>query len=279
MFHSRAVEISGISSDGQNYYLATEECKKIYTIKISGDTTFLLGTIDLTDERVWAKDVEIEGLTYWNDFLVLSDEKNAMLFGYNILTNHLSKIRIDAPDEVVSHIKTYTGHYGMEGVAINKALSLLYLLREKDGLGNSEIMTFTIHIENQEIVLKYIDQILIKNKNKKERFTDLCFSDSSLYLIKSYYKSREKSKYEICKIKLEKGLLIHGAKGYLKNNKLSSFKCLTKKVKELSKDNYSTNIEGLFISKDSKFFLVSDNAMSSGCRESKEKTALIQVDF
>jgi uncharacterized protein YjiK len=122
-FFDREFETSGLTGNKENLFLAAERCAKIFVIK-KEDMTHI-ETIHLNGNNI-QEGIEIEGITIYKNFLLITDEKNGKLFFFNLKTSSLKEIEIIGKD-----LSSFKSKYGMEGIAVDEKLKILYILRKK----------------------------------------------------------------------------------------------------------------------------------------------------
>ena len=252
-FNDSNMEFSSLAMIGNSFITATERKGKIYSFKLVNnmlvyDKEFPIPTAGGDG------DSQFEAVTTYKNLIILSDEKNTRIIGLDSLSNDI-KLNFQNNDLFPFE----ADQFGIEGVAINEKMDMLYILKERCPSDSTSVIfgfNFKEIIDNKfdlSFKFKHIIDNKICNDNNfspKARYSDICFDSTSnyLYAIKSYY-----SRYSICKFKID------GSSGSINSGcpidsnistHVSSFNRL--------EDLYNTNLEGIWIHKDS-IYLISDN--------------------
>jgi len=263
-FFDREFEISGLTGDDENLFLAAERCGKIFIVE--KESLNHIKTIHLNFDNL-DDGIEIEGLCLYQNFLLITDEKNGKIFSLNLRTEEFNEISVSGKD-----LSSFIGKYGMEGIAIDPASNTLYLLREKNKDLQSEIHTFSLINEAGELKLEYKAQTLIQHGNENWRYTGLSIDvdNNRLLCLKSHYNVRAcpSNRREI---------------EYILLDSFPQKKCKPIMLVSISegvsfmKESFATNVEGIY--SDSKsIYITSDNGEGrKDCNDKSIKTALIKI--
>ena len=260
----REFEISGLTGNEDNLFLAAERCAKIFVV--NKQNRMHIETINLNQDDL-PDGIEIEGLSLYKDFLLITDEKNGNIFSYNLKTEKLSEI-----EPVGKDLSSFKGSYGMEGIAVDVKSKIVYVLRERNKNHQSEIHSFSISEKQGALHLKYRNQTLIQHENKHWRYAGVSIDSENkrLLCLKSYYVGHASSsnKREIEYISFD--ALTHNTAN---PNMLIS---LSKEV-YAARDTYATNVEGIYSDCES-IFVTSDNGEGKkDCSQKSSKTTMIKV--
>lgn len=264
-------EFSGLTVSNNKFYLLSEKCKKIFV----GFNNYYSDGFDLNFSSSSFQNVELEGFCFYqNPILFACDERNAKVIVIDIAHNTATEVPTDAD------LSAWTGNTGFEGIAIDKERNKLFLLREKDGQGHSDIRIFDIIKKDSNFSLKSSETISIDHRNQRWRYSDIAYNESKqqLLLIRSLFEGEcsNANKYTIDTIKIAR--ILTGPKGrskrYLLNSESLTYKDVSSTINSYCK-NYSTNIEGISLDNDF-IYLVSDNKQTDApkCNEKSEKAAL-----
>jgi len=168
----QAVEISGITGCDDTLYLLSEKCKQIHLFNKNELTH--LKTIFLDDINGWSfSDTDLEAVTYYEDFLIISDEneKSAAILVYDISRDTIYQASIDI------QLSLGDDKYGIEGIATNPSMDILYLLRERNREhAASELYTCTIDQDNRILSFRVTDTLELPTP---ERHTGLSLNMSN----------------------------------------------------------------------------------------------------
>lgn len=263
-FFDREFEISGLTGNENNLFLAAERCGKIFVIK--KEDMSHVKTIHLNIDLL-PGGIEIEGLTIYKDFLLIADEKNGKLFSYHLKTNNLVEIEPNGKE-----LSSFKGKYGMEGIAVDEESKTVYVLRERNEKCQSEIHTFSISEKEGLLHLKYKNQTLIQHDNEKWRYTGVSIDPKNrrLLCLKSYY---VKDSPLLDKREIDYILFDALASTTSNSNMLLS---LTKEI-YFMRNSFATNIEGIYSDNES-IFITSDNGEGEkDCSQKSSKTTMIKV--
>lgn len=267
-FFDREFEISGLTGNRDNLFLAAERCEKIFVVK-KEDMTHV-ETIHLNTEKLKSP-IEIEGLTLYKNFLLIADEKKGRVLSYNLTTHQLKVLPTNGKD-----LSSLTGKYGMEGIVVNEKSGILYVLREKNEKNQSEIHTFAISEIDGLIELNYLNHTIIQHENSDWRYAGLSidYINNRLLCLKSCYVEdwSALNKREIDYIKLD--ACFKSTQFTYPNTLLS----LSKDVLFMKK-TYATNIEGIYCDS-SHIYITSDNGEGEkDCSQISSKTAMIRIEL
>ncbi|WP_274474341.1 SdiA-regulated domain-containing protein [Mangrovimonas aestuarii] len=263
-FFDREFEISGLTGNADKLFLAAERCAKIFVIK-KEDMTHV-ETIHLNIDAIKGG-IEIEGLTIYKDFLIISDEKNAKILSYNLKAKSLRSLNPRGKD-----LSSFKGSYGMEGIAVDETSNILYLLREKNEKKQSEIHSFSISEKDGSLNLHFLNQTLIQHESKNWRYTGLSLDtvNKRLLCLKSYY---IKGQPRLCKREIHYLQLDSLTTGIAYSNMLIS---LTSEI-YFMRSSFATNVEGIY-SDDKSIYVTSDNGEGEkDCDQKSTKTIMIKV--
>lgn len=268
------LEISGITGTNGTLFLPSERCGKIMVI--DKNDLSLIKTIDLgrsmassgfTPDEIDV--VEIEGIAFYGNNLLMTDEERTAIYQYNLKTDSVFEVEVDMD------LSGFTGSYGIEGIAVNDGKSLLYLLRErtKGNPSQSEIHTFEI-MDDGHLLLRHKSSLFVQHK-KHWRYCDLFYDVGSelLFCIKSFYKGKERTaKYMVDTLRVNgTGLL---ANGMIHSGGATKFIDLTKHVLN-ERAYYATNIEGIYKT-GTQLYVVSDNGDRIGdCGHKGDRKAML----
>jgi len=287
--YMKAWQLSACTVHKDKIYMAAEKCGKLLVANFDGHLT---GVIDLPFEKLnlISKDIELEGLAIYKEWLLLADESASY---HQLYSYHLNEKRfsiINASDVLIND----TGYFGIEGIAVNEKENICYVLKERNADLQSEIRQFKISDSAGMIKLRYLKTTCVQHPglsvpDRNIRYADFCFDSlhNRLMLIKSYFAGKKNpgSYYGIDTIVLARNGLISRNTIDNRKNDLCLYN-LSKQVFELAQlklpgnKSYSTNLEGICLYNNS-IYLVSDNSQSrAGCSEaSQERTLLLRMDL
>ncbi len=260
----REFEISGLTGNEDNLFLAAERCAKIFVVNKEDMTHVETIHLDMKD---LPNGIEIEGLSLYKNFLLLTDEKNGKVFSFNLSTRKLRNL-----ESIGLDLSSFKGKYGIEGIAVDGESNLLYLLREKNEKFQSEIHSFSIYEKEGLIDLKYRNQTLIQHKNEKWRYTGLSIDSENnrLLCLKSYY---VKNLPKLSKRSIDYLLFDSLTSKITSPNNLLS---LTKEM-YFMRNSFALNIEGIY-SDDTSIYITSDNGEGSkDCNQKSSKTMMMKI--
>lgn len=263
-FFEREFEISGLTGNENYLFLAAERCEKIFIIK-KDDMTHV-ETIQFNSKDI-PNGIEIEGLCLFKDFLLLTDEKNGKIVSFNRNTEKLLALHPNGID-----LSSFKGKYGIEGIAVDEKLKVLYVLREKNAKHQSEIHSFSISKKKDSLILKYRNKTLVQHVDAKWRYTGLSmdYENNRLLCLKSYYL---KNQPNLCKREIDYISIDSLSNKQTNPNMLLS---LTKEIYR-NRNSFATNIEGIYSDNES-IFVTSDNGEGKkDCSQKSIKTILIKV--
>lgn len=257
-------EFSGLARQRDKFYLLAEKCRKIMTWEAVKN---VYGLIEFDEQNPLLFNSQLEGLAVLNDTILLScDERNARIISINIVQKSVKNV-----DVVGTNLQEWTGNVGMEGIAIDQQRKKIFLLREKDNGGRSEVRIFNLITEEGNIILKVTDTLIFKHENENTRYSDIAYDSvrDHLLLLKSYYTGNpcsKENKYIIDTLELN-GIFSGIRKVHTLKSKQLAFLNVSSYVTGLCGD-YNTNLEGLTIY-NNYLYLISDNAASDapGCTE------------
>lgn len=213
-FFDREFEISGLTGNEEHLFLVSERCAKIFIV--SKEDMTHVETIHLNIDAI-SGGIEIEGISIYKDYLLITDEKKGRLFSFNLKTRSLKEIEI-----IVKDMSSFTWKYGMEGIAVDEDSKIAHVLRERNKKQQSEIHSFFISEKKGLLYLNYRNQTLIQHKNENWRYSGLSIDKNNyrLLCLKSYHLKGqpELDKFEIDYISL----------GALTNNKWKSKTAISK---------------------------------------------------
>jgi hypothetical protein len=251
---------------------------------IKGDTIFLIGEDDhhlvglnktafdqdgskikvFENELPIPKSSQLEGICVSDDDAFVVDEANDAVYTYNFKTQAVKSVVITAS---LKNPKNSTD-YGLEGIAIKRMarnVSLCYILREKTPQDSSEIYIFKIKKNNIRDTFNLIKTIKIKQDISDERYSDIFYYNSHLYMLRT-----KVNEYEIDALGLDVKT------GLPENDEYNTSKIMKLNISDWIKQKdpqVSTNLEGMCIEKAS-LYLVSDNHDKGNLNEAKLKTLL-----
>lgn len=254
-YFNNPVEISGIVNYKNLFYLVEEKRKKITVLN---DKYEITNTIDLSQKGLKDVGVELEGVAiYKNHFLITNERKDSVkLFDYNIDKDIVSSI---AP----LYVSNDSGSFGIEGIAVNEAKSICYILKERNEKYQSVIKEYNIDIHRKKINLQFKDSIVIQHKieagktpEQNWRYSDIFYgTDNKLFCLKTFYNGND-SKYQTDILSLNDSGYVE--KKFIESNADNNFIDISEKINTYNSYNYSTNLEGITIY-NSEIYLISDN--------------------
>lgn len=278
-------EFSGLARQGNNFFLLAEKCKKIVVWET---LTSVYRIIELDEQNPLLLDSQLEGIALLSDSILLAcDERNTRLISINIVGKSVGNVKV-----VGTNLQEWTDDTGVEGIAIDQQRNKVFLLREKDNGGRSEIRIFDLKVEEGNIKLTVTDTLIFKHENDTTRYSDIAYDSvrDQLLLLKSYYTGdpcSKKNKYIVDTLKLKR-IFSGGGNVSTVESKLLKFLDVSPYINGLCRD-YHTNLEGLTID-DKYLYLISDNAATAvpRCTENNGPPALflqfrlpasVQFDF
>ncbi len=261
----REFEISGMTGDATHLYLAAERCAKVFVL--DKENVALVETIELDTSEI--ESLEVEGLSRYKDYLLLTDEKKGRIFSYHLKTKQLTQVNHDQPK-----FSKFRGNYGMEGIAIDTVAKVAYVLRERNKDNESEIHSFDISEKQAQLKFKYRNQTRLKNKNKDWRYSGIAIDQQNkrLLCIRSYYVGHAsvKNKREVHVVPIK----------VLKKKKTNS-KILVS-VSEavfLHRNSFATNVEGIYADMETIYITADNGKGIKDCSQISKKTPLIRIEF
>ena len=260
---NNALEISSLVFQSDKIVLLTEKCKQLYFLDNSGkvvDEQFI------DNGHIKNREVGIEAAAWFKGGLLLADEKEGEVLYLNMTSGLVSKV--DTDFDMSADIQ------GLEGIAVDSVRGLSYLVKEKNGNGESLVRVFKIEDGLGIPSLKFVKNVRVRLLNNDWRLADVTYNpaDDQLYFLET-----KKRGYRVVNVKsadLEKATGENLINPILHKD-LSGF------INEFEKKGFNTNMEGLAIM-DGSIYVVSDNANTSSCSSSilgKGKTLLIKVPF
>lgn len=270
------VEISGIAYYQANFYFISEKKSCLYKFAPYRNKDSFYQVNSPVDLKIQSS--ELEGLAVYNNYLLITDERNAKIYAYDLEENNTLPYPLDIKGFDVSGD---VGFFGMEGIAVNQKNGICYLLKERNQNYESEIRQFKI-IENTNgtITLLFKSNFRIENERIAEadnnwRYSDIYFDPTSnlLYGIKSSYVNGN-GQYYIDTISCNPQTGLINDTVYKKDRKIH-FSCLTKLMNDsFAESEYNTNLEGIVIV-NGCIYVISDNYQSP--RDYGKKTLLIKL--
>lgn len=269
-------EFSALFAYNNHLYLPSERCKSV--VKLNMDGTYA-DSFPLQNSNA---EIQIEGACVFGKYVIFLDEtaNQTSLYFY----------KIDRMRFVCSVLLKYEytdDKYGVEGIAVNK--NICYILRERNHSNQSIIRQYKIEpLSDGKFGLSYkegMDVIITHPESKKveHRYSDLFFSDKTLYLLRSYFVEINSrcNEYYIDTIRTVSGQDFLPA-GEIKDIPTLLYKDLSKDMRQYEdtvagSKPYSTNLEGLTFY-NNEIYLVTDNGgQGNKCgRPSKMKTLLVK---
>lgn len=268
------LEISGMVGHNNILYLVSEREEIVFLL--NQEDYSLIKSIDLTkaiisfnsknpENEINIRGIEMEGISWYNNSLYFVDEGNASIYKYKLKAGTISKITTNLD------LSKFKGSLGMEGIAVNPAKKLIYILRERNGNNQSEIYTLSL---SNDLFLSYDNQkYIINHPNNNWRYSDIYYDseENIIYGLRSYYdrKDPEAAKCFIDKIPVNANGTINKPVEFSKDESLSE---------EVIKNRctYVSNLEGLYKSK-GKILIVSDNARGTKkCDHKTIKTMFVE---
>lgn len=265
-------EISGMVGHNDTLYFVSEREKVILVASQSGYN--LISTIDLTkpiqhfntlnpEDEINVHKIEMEGMTWYNNNLLLVDEGNTTIYTYNLKNNTINII------EPELDLSEFQRNLGMEGIAVNPNQKLIYILRERNGNKQSEIYTLKI----AEETLHYQQKFTINLASNNWRYSDIYYDedDNMLYGLRSFYdrSAPDKAKCYVDEISIDRNglpqqpIIQHNDETL--NDSIIQNRC-----------EYVSNLEGIYKTGDI-IYLVSDNRRGSkNCNPTPIKTMFIE---
>lgn len=263
-FFDREFEISGLTGNEDYLFLAAERCAKIFVVK--KENMNHVETIHL-DIKAITGGIEIEGISMYKNYLLITDEKKGRLFSFNLKTKILKEIKTIGKD-----MSAFTWKYGMEGIAVDEDSKIVYVLRERNKKQQSEIHSFFISEKEDLLYLNYRNQTLIQHENENWRYSGLAIDKNKyrLLCLKSYHLrgQPELDKFEIDHIPLD----------VLMNSNWRS-----KKLRSLSAEvsfmraSFATNLEGIYSDTESVFITSDNGEGEKDCSQKSRKTIMMKV--
>jgi uncharacterized protein YjiK len=243
-----ALEISSLENKTGNVLLLSEKCKRLYYIDKLGK---LISTFDLNNGDIQDKNVEIEGMSFYQNGLLFSDEKNAKI--YSLSFSDSSIVEVESNYDLSGDVD----EYGMEGISVDEGNSICYIMKEKNGNRQSQIHVFKIVQQDGKITLKFIKNIFIEQNDNSWRYTDLCFNPQNNYL---YCLKTKPGIYQIDTISTLH--IDHPGDTIIKRDTPKLLMDISVDVNKYGTKGFSTNMEGIAIN-DNSIYLVSDNSQIS----------------
>lgn len=268
-FFENALQCSGLIIYNQKLYMPAEKCNKLIVTDINGNNPETV-SLDFSGIGIDPQSTELEGLALYKNYLFLTDEssQNHRLYYYNLSIKHLRTI------ESGDVLNGDTAEYGIEGIAVDTTKNTCYVLKEKDGHGQSIIREFNIVEKDESITLEFRRNIYVVHPNNSWRYSDLYFNydDKYLYCLKTTYGS-----YQVDTIPTD-----HLRKGdiTIPKEKMKLFMDISEDVILCEKDGYDSNLEGITIYKN-QLYVVSDNAKTDDrdCERAGSKKTLLLKFF
>lgn len=271
---SKELSISGVAySQGKLYMAAERPCQDGYRMY-----EVMPGNSD-GGRKKWIhglenETLEIEGVTYLDGNWYIISETRVGLFRLQKKDEVWSAAEINIPNK--DELGAMDGEHGLEGIAINKKSSQLYLLFErrknaKTGNYYSVIYRYTISwdIASEAInAITFVDSYHIDLEDEFSRYCDIYYDDGErrLVCIKSYFKpkdikknNRDTGRYSIKGFSMDSiGKIIDP----LHPVDLVPVQSLTDSVSAYCSNNkYSSNLEGITMDENGSIYLVSDNKL------------------
>ncbi|AWV97900.1 SdiA-regulated domain-containing protein [Arcticibacterium luteifluviistationis] len=249
----KGVEISSIAIVGNDIYLPTESCNKIYILSIK-DPNYI-DSIALNFDMAY----EIEGLAFYNQrFFFFTNEKNNSLHIYDLKKNEESQINY-AFNSQPKNIDTYRG---LEGMAYNRQKKILYILREKN-TSSEQAYIYCFSVKDSSGIFN-LEQLKINGKDKVTidlnhgfRYSDFCLSEDSksLRLLLT-----SKGQYYIESLNLDNTSMLPMKSSYKIGELIP--KDISHYANKLLETNSSNNLEAIYLS-NGRYYIASDNHMTS----------------
>lgn len=266
-------EVSGMVGSNDTLYFVSE--RKNIILVVNQLDYHLISTIDLTepiqnfnarnpDDEINIRKIEMEGMTWYNQNLLLVDEGNTTIYAYNLKSNTIKKLKTDLD------LSEFQRSLGMEGIAANPGHRLIYILRERNGNKQSEIYTLKIIKEG---LLEQQNKFTINHASNNWRYSDIYYdqNDQILYGLRSFYDhdAPETAKCYVDEITMDKNGFpqqpIIQYNDETLNGQIIQNRC-----------EYVSNLEGIYKNGD-KIYLVSDNRRGSkNCDPTPFKTMFIE---
>lgn len=272
-YFKKEIELSSLVAVGDGFYTAMErwEHKLLYLTldangKLKVSQTIWLDTVGIK------KDAELEGIAYYKGHLLITDEKNALIYDYKINGKLSEKVRRNTFDI----FKADTSSFGMEGITVNACKNKCYILKERTSDSSSLIREFNISLEDDDKVkLYYVKGFEIKHKklhddsSKNMRYSDIYYNEKNdlLYCLKTFYHddlqdstTRTKKMYET---KLQYKIDVFSPNSFADKTG-HTIPIVPNCIYDITKSvdsyhlAYHTNLEGITIYKD-YIYLISDN--------------------
>ncbi|MCB2196513.1 MAG: SdiA-regulated domain-containing protein [Bacteroidetes bacterium] len=266
-------EISGMVGNNDTLYFVSERENVI--LVVNQLDYHLISTIDLTepiqnfntlnpDNEIDIRKIEMEGMTWYNQNLLLVDEGNTTIYSYNLKNNSIKKLETDLD------LSEFHRSLGMEGIAVNPAQKLIYILRERNGNKQSEIYTLKISADG---FLEQQHKFTINHANNHWRYSDIYYDqdDDILYGLRSFYNhdTPETAKCYVDEISINKN-------GFPKQPILEHIDETLNDSIIKNRCEYVSNLEGIYKTGDI-IYLVSDNRRGSkNCTPTPIKTMFIE---
>jgi hypothetical protein len=257
------VSISGIAILNNKLYMVAERCKKLFVSDLASHK--IIDTLSL----ITGDDVEFEGLTVFKNELYTVSENNGKSYHINLSTGQLTELTFN-----FTFPPMHKGD-GLEGIAGNSKLNLVYVLLERDARKeNAVIYTFKVepNTPSNQLQLNFQKNFSLALDSVELRYSDLAYDslNNRLVVIRSFYKNKI-GRYSIETIALDEQGLPMAAPVTLANLNEQDFTPLIKTYQSL---NYDSNLEGIAIDKNQTIYIASDNAMGEAdCEPNANKPA------
>ncbi len=271
-FFELRYEILSIANQTDQLYLASEKCNYVFVLdsqKLHHDRTIRMDT----DKLDLDKTVQIEGMTIYENYLLMADEANTKILFFDLAEEQFIN---PTPKITFNGKKDFDEEQGLEGVAVNTRKKLIYVLREKNENDDSEIYTFKITKDSGSYMLSQ-KGVLVIDQHDEQRYSGMTFNqeDHKLYCIRSSW-INGMGRYFIDTIRIAEkdGLLADSL-----DSSETQFLEITDTV--LSKDEvYHSNLEGIAII-GRKLVLVSDNhqGTTGDCDSRGKQTMFLTIGW
>lgn len=290
---SKELSISGIAyAQGKLYMAGERPCPDGYRMYevISGNSE---GGRKKWIHGLENETLEIEGVTYLDGSWYIVSETRVGLFRLQKKDEVWSAVEINIPNK--NELGAVDDGHGLEGIAINKSSSQLYLLFErrknaKTGNYYSVIYRYTIRWDAAGETINTIifaDSCHIDLEDEFSRYCDIYYDSDKRRLIgiKSYFKPKalqgnnsDTGRYSVKGFSIDS---IGKITDPLHPVDLVTAQLLTDSVSAYSSNNkYSSNLEGVTMDENGSIYLVSDNKLGkvNCCADAaKGRTLLLKL--